>query len=140
MVLDQAGNLPTSSEVNLSTCDEFRLHYSYPENIDENRIVEDNLKGAEKSAVLDTVVNSNCGQIHKNEEMTTSSLSGLPIQTPSGDNTLHVETKTGEDQEESSLTRKTNGNSTLTEELIVSDEGVVEIELKYRRQHNFLTI
>ncbi|CAB4058752.1 unnamed protein product [Lepeophtheirus salmonis] len=86
MVLDKGGNLPTSSEGNLSFCDESRLEDSNPENIDENRIVEDNLKGAEKSTVLDTPVDINCGQV--DEEMTPSSPSGLPLDVTYGDNTL----------------------------------------------------
>ncbi|CAB4070458.1 unnamed protein product [Lepeophtheirus salmonis] len=85
-------------------------------NIDDNRIVEDNLKGAEKSTVLDTGVDSNCGQVDKNEEMTPSSPSGLPLDVASRDNTLDLETKTGECQEEISSAMKTKSNNTLTEE------------------------
>ncbi|CAB4064759.1 unnamed protein product [Lepeophtheirus salmonis] len=57
MVLDQGGNIPMSREVNLSACDESRLEDSGRENIDENGIGDDNLKGAgEKFA---TVVDNN---------------------------------------------------------------------------------
>ncbi|CAB4065188.1 unnamed protein product [Lepeophtheirus salmonis] len=62
-------------------------------------------------------VDSNCGQVDKNEEMTPSSPSGLPLDVACGDNTLDVETKTGECQKEISSMRKTNGYNTLTEEV-----------------------
>ncbi|CAB4064038.1 unnamed protein product [Lepeophtheirus salmonis] len=94
MLLDQGGNLPTSSEVNLSA-------------------FEDNLKRAEKTTVLDTSVESNCGQVGKNEEMTPDSPSGYTLNVASGDNTLNVETKTCECQEEISSSRKTNDNKII---------------------------
>ncbi|CAB4063673.1 unnamed protein product [Lepeophtheirus salmonis] len=92
MLLDQGGNLPRSTEVNLSVCNESRLEDSNRENIDKNRIIEHNLKGEEKSTVLDTDV-------------------------ASGNNTLDVETNKYECQEEISSARKTNGNYILTEEV-----------------------